>query len=105
MTKYITLLYYKDMIEKEVVKMPVTEAQKRATAKYEKEKYDKVLTRFPKGTKERILNTGADSINAFIIRAVNADLDRIESCNKNKVYLTYAGSKEAEALPFPGAEE
>ena len=35
--------------------MPVTEAQKRATAKYERENYDKVLTRFPKGTKERIL--------------------------------------------------
>lgn len=33
-------------------------AQKRATAKYEKENYDKILVRFPKGTKERILETG-----------------------------------------------
>lgn len=51
--------------------MPVSEAQKRATAKFEKERYDKVLTRFPKGTKERILATGAESLNGFIISAVN----------------------------------
>lgn len=70
-----------------------------------KENYDKVLTRFPKGTKERILNTGAESINAFIIQAVNADLDRIESHNKSKVYLTKSGSIEAEQLPFPEVEQ
>ena len=85
--------------------MPVTEAQKRATAKYEKENYDKILTRFPKGTKERILSTGADSINAFIIQAVNTDLDRIENHNKSKVYLSGAGSKKVDELPFPEAEE
>lgn len=56
--------------------MPVSEAQKRATAKYEKEKYDKILTRFPKGTKERILNAGAESINRFIIEAVLEKLER-----------------------------
>lgn len=56
--------------------MAVTEAQKRATAKYEKKNYDKVLTRFPKGTKEKIINTGADSINSFIIEAVNEKLER-----------------------------
>lgn len=50
--------------------MPVTEAQKRATAKYEKENYDKVLVRFPKGTKERIQNAGAESVNSYIIRCV-----------------------------------
>lgn len=56
--------------------MPVTEAQKRATAKYERENYDKVLTRFPKGTKERILKTGAGSVNGFIIAAVNEKIAR-----------------------------
>lgn len=56
--------------------MPVTEAQKRATAKYERENYDKVLTRFPKGTKERILQTGAKSVNSFIITAVNEKIER-----------------------------
>lgn len=50
--------------------MSVTEAQKRATAKYEKENYDKVLVRFPKGTKERIQNTGAKSVNSYIIQCV-----------------------------------
>ena len=56
--------------------MPVTEAQKRATAKYERENYDKVLTRFPKGTKEKILQTGAKSVNGFIISAVNEKIER-----------------------------
>lgn len=55
----------------------VTDAQKRATAKYEKENYDKVLTRFPKGTKDRITATGS-SVNAFIIKAVLDALDREE---------------------------
>lgn len=58
--------------------MPVSQAQKRATAKYEKENYDKILTRFPKGTKEKILETGAKSVNSFIIQAVNEKLNNIE---------------------------
>lgn len=56
--------------------MPVSEAQKRATAKFEKERYDKILTRFPKGTKEKILSTGAKSLNSFIISAVNEKIER-----------------------------
>ena len=56
--------------------MPVSEAQKRATAKFEKERYDKILTRFPKGTKEKILSTGAESLNSFIISAVNEKIER-----------------------------
>lgn len=56
--------------------MTVSEAQKRATAKFEKERYDKVLTRFPKGTKGRILATGAESLNSFIISAVNEKIER-----------------------------
>ena len=56
--------------------MPVSEAQKRATAKFEKERYDKILTRFPKGTKEKILSTGAESLNSFIISAVNEKIGR-----------------------------
>ena len=58
--------------------MPVSQAQKRATAKYEKENYDKILTRFPKGTKEKILETGTKSVNSFIIQAVNEKLNHIE---------------------------
>lgn len=55
--------------------MPVSESQKRATAKYEKENYDKVLVRFPKGTKNRIKDTGADSVNSYIINCVLNALD------------------------------
>lgn len=61
--------------------MPVTEAQKRATAKYEKENYDKVLVRFPKGTKERIQNAGVESVNGYIIQCV---LDSLEMPEKAK---------------------
>ena len=56
--------------------MPVSEAQKRVTAKFEKKRYDKVLTRFPKGTKEKIMSTGAKSLNSFIISAVNEKIER-----------------------------
>ena len=35
-------------------KKKATEAHMRATAKYEKENYDKVLIRFPKGTKDSV---------------------------------------------------
>ncbi len=53
--------------------MPVSDAQKRATAKYEKEAYDKVLVRLPKGTKERIQATG-ESLNGYIVRCVLENL-------------------------------
>lgn len=36
---------------------------------------------------------------------LKADLDRIESHKKNKVYLRDARSKEADALPFSDVEE
>lgn len=51
-------------------KKKASAAHIRATTKWEKENYDKVLVRFPKGTKEKILNTGAKSINGFIVQAV-----------------------------------
>ena len=49
----------------------------RATAKYEKENYDKVLIRFPKGTKERIKDTGS-SVNGFTVDAVLEKLAELE---------------------------
>lgn len=61
--------------------MTVSESQKRATAKYEKENYDKVLVRFPKGTKNRIKDTGADSVNSYIINCVLNALDGFQSAN------------------------
>lgn len=54
---------------KGAIKITVSKAQKAATAKYEKENYDKILVRFPKGTKENIKVTG-ETVNGFINKAV-----------------------------------
>lgn len=54
-------------------KKKVSEAQMRATAEYEKKNYDKVLVRFPKGTKEQIQATG-ETVNGFIVSAVTEKL-------------------------------
>lgn len=73
--------------------MPVSEAQKRATAKYEKENYDKVLVRFPKGTKDRIKDTGADSVNSYIINCVLNTLDGSQNAD------TATKAAEPEKIP------
>lgn len=57
-------------------KPKTSEAQRRAVANYQ-DKVDRVNCRFPKGTKERIEDTGS-SINAFIIQAVDEKLARVE---------------------------
>lgn len=56
--------------------MPATEAQKRAIAKYEAEKVERINCRLPKGTKDRIAATG-QTVNAFIVSAVLDKLDKI----------------------------
>lgn len=61
--------------DKGAVKITVSKAQKAATAKYEKENYDKILVRFPKGTKEKI-KVKSDSVNGFIVDAVNKELEK-----------------------------
>lgn len=58
-------------------KKKASAAHMKATAKWEKENYDKVLVRFPKGTKEKILNSGAKSVNGYIVEAVNEKLNNI----------------------------
>ncbi len=58
-------------------KLKTSEAQRRAVANYQ-EKVDRVNCRFPKGTKQRIEATGS-TINAFIIQAVEKELDRLEA--------------------------
>lgn len=57
-------------------KKKASEAHMRATAKWEKENYDKVLVRFPKGTKKEITDSGAKSINGFIVEAVKEKLKK-----------------------------
>lgn len=86
-------------------KKKATAAHMRATAKYEKTAYFKTLVRFPKEEEERIREAAGDSLNGFIVRAVSAELDRIENHNKSKVYSSDAGSKEVDALPFPEVEQ
>lgn len=54
--------------------MTVSKAVQRATEKYAKENYDRVLVKFPKGTKEKIKETG-ETVNGFINKAV---ADRLE---------------------------
>lgn len=54
---------------------PKSEAQRRATEKYDKANYDSVLVRLRKGKKEQIKQTG-QSLNGFITAAVDEKLER-----------------------------
>lgn len=57
----------------------VSKAQQRAVNKYVKNNYDRINVTFPKGQKE-VLKAHADarneSVNAFIVRAVNETMTR-----------------------------
>lgn len=75
--------------------MAVSEAQKRATAKYEKENYDKVLVRFSKGTKKRI-ERQSESINAYIIQAV---IERLEADEDETLQEPIQIAQNAEIKP------
>lgn len=72
----------KKYVFKQVIKggknMAVTEAQKKATAKYEKENYDKVLIRLDKGKKDKIkahAEINGESINGFVNRAIDETIN------------------------------
>ncbi|ANU40464.1 hypothetical protein ADH75_13580 [Flavonifractor plautii] len=57
--------------------MPVTKAQQRAVGKYEKENYDKVLLRLPKGNREKIKTHAQQkgmSLNAYIVDLIEKDM-------------------------------
>ena len=57
--------------------MPVTKAQQRAVGKYEKENYDKVLLRLPKGNREKIRAHAQQkgmSLNAYIVDLIEKDM-------------------------------
>lgn len=62
--------------------MPISEAQKKAVAKYTAANYDDVRVRVPKGTKEIIQKHAekmGESINAFIQRAIENQME----CDRN----------------------
>jgi len=59
--------------------LPVSKAQQKAVAKYEKENYDKVLVRMEKGKKEEIkqhATRNGESVNGFINRAIDETMER-----------------------------
>ncbi len=58
-------------------KKKVTEAQKKATAKFEKNRYFKTLVRFPAEKETEIRTAAGNSLNGFIVKTI---LDKI-SCN------------------------
>lgn len=53
----------------------VSKAAQKATEKYSKENYDRILVKFPKGTKEQIQSTGK-TVNGFINEAVAEKLEK-----------------------------
>lgn len=66
--------------------MSASEAQKRATAKWQKEKVEEIKFRVPKGRKE-VIKSHADhcgeSMNAFLLRAVEETMERDIMKNNN----------------------
>ena len=59
--------------------MKRTEAMDRAIKKYEKEKIDRVMIRFPKGLKDVVqvhAKERGESINGFVLRAVLTTLEQ-----------------------------
>lgn len=57
----------------------ISKAQQKAVNKYVKNNYDRVNVTFPKGRKEAIkahAEAHSESVNAFIIRAVNETMER-----------------------------
>ena len=59
--------------------MPITEAQKKATAKYVKNKYDRHVLTMPKGKKMDLqahATEKGESLNGFVNRAINEALER-----------------------------
>ena len=62
-------------VQLEVVKITVSKAAQRATEKYDKKNYDRILVKFPKGTKEQIQATG-ETVNGFINKAVAERLEK-----------------------------
>ena len=75
-------------------KPKTSEAQRRTVANYQ-EKVDRVNCRFPKGTKQRIEATGS-TINAFIIKVVEKELEWIEEAEQTPTY----SKKNFSDVPF-----
>lgn len=62
-------------LDQEAIEITVSKAAQRATEKYAKENYDRILVKFPKGTKQQIQATG-ETVNGFINKAVAERLEK-----------------------------
>lgn len=59
--------------------MPYSEAQKRATVKYRKENYDRIMLEIKRGAKDEWKGAAAgagESLNGFIVKAVEERIAR-----------------------------
>ena len=59
--------------------MPASKAQQRAVDKYVKLNYDRIEVKLPKGSKETVkahAETRGESVNAFIGRAIQNQIER-----------------------------
>lgn len=57
----------------------VSKAQQKAVQKYVKNNYDRVVVTFPKGRRDEVkkhASNHGESMNAFIVRAVNETMER-----------------------------
>lgn len=65
--------------------MPYTEAQKRATAKYNAKAYDRIEIKVAKGKKAEIqtfAESRGESVNAFVTRLIDQAMEAEESQKK-----------------------
>ncbi|MDL2234350.1 hypothetical protein LJC63_12355 [Ruminococcaceae bacterium OttesenSCG-928-L11] len=61
---------------------PLSEAQKKATAKYNAKTYDRLELKVPKGRKSELQDyaqAAGESLNQFVIKAVDERIERLES--------------------------
>ena len=79
--------------------MAVSEAQKKATARYEKKAYVQVRTRFkPDDAKNLYAHAEQrkESVNGFINRAVIEQIERDSNTESNQYNADYTGSNKEE---------
>ena len=62
----------------ETPKRKASAAKMAATERWESKAYDRIMIRFPKGTRERIKTTG-QSVNGYVVRCVLASLGDTET--------------------------
>jgi len=77
--------------------MPITEAQKRATMKYLKDKTDELKIRMPKGRKAELqahAERGGESLNGFINRAADETMLRDNAVSAFTVQSEAKGTAE-----------